>query len=199
MQYRAIEPGIEVNGQTVWAIVDGFGAFTSMGSKYLLNEGLGELGLDGVARIEPGRWYSQEAWLRAFQRIGTEMGDSALHLIGLKIPANAIFPPWVVDVDSAIKSIDVAYHLNHRKQGEVMFDMASGRMLEGIGHYGYLRPEPRQNRLVCLCDNPYPCAFDMGIITTMARKFARQARVDHQPGEPCRKQGADSCTYVVTW
>lgn len=199
MQYRAIEPGIEVNGQTVWAIVDGFGAFSMMGSRYLLNEGIGEKGPDGIVRVQPERWYGQEAWLRAFEKIGTEMGDSALHLIGLKIPANAIFPPWVVDVDSAVKSVDVAYHLNHRKRGEVMFDTNSGAMLEGIGHYGYARPDPKVNRIVSVCDNPYPCAFDMGILTTMARKFARLARVEHQPGAPCRKSGADSCTYEVTW
>jgi len=199
MQYRAIEPGIEVNGQTVWTIVDGFGAFTVMGSNYLLAEGIGVADANGVVQIDKERWYSQEAWLRAFERIGKEMGDSALNLIGLKIPANAIFPPWVVDVDSAIKSVDVAYHLNHRREGEVMFNTENGKMLEGIGHYGYRHDVAGEKRIVSVCDNPYPCSFDTGILTTMARKFTRHPRIEHDPSQPCRKNGADSCTYVITW
>jgi hypothetical protein len=198
MEYRAIEPGIEVNGQTVFSVVDGFGAFTRMGSRYLLDEGIGEPEPDGSVRVERERWYSQEAWLRAFERIGKELGGSALHLIGLKIPANAIFPPWVVDIDSALRSIDVAYHLNHRKQGQVMFDVAAGTMLEGIGHYGFSR-DPAAKRILCGCDNPYPCDFDAGIVASMARRFVEHARVEHDPAEPCRKRGADRCTYVVSW
>jgi hypothetical protein len=33
---------------------------------------------------------------------------------------------------------------------------------------------------------------------SMARKFEPHAAVEHDHGS-CRKQGADVCTYVVTW
>ncbi len=137
MEYEAFEKGIEVNGQTVWAIVDGFKAFTLLASQYLLEEKIGERGETGVAVVRPDGWYSQEAWLRVFKKIGTSVGDSVLFQIGASIPRNAKFPPWVTDVHSAIKSIDIAYHMNHRKGGEDMFDPTAGKMLEGIGHYGY--------------------------------------------------------------
>jgi hypothetical protein len=91
-----------------------------------------------------------------------------------------------------------AYHLNHGKHGRVMFDVESGTMLEGIGHYGYL-PVAGENRIVSTCRNPYPCDFDLGILTAMAKRFAPDATVDHVEGETCRKSGADECTYVVTW
>jgi hypothetical protein len=190
---------IEVNGQTVYAIVDGFGAFTVMGSRYLIDEGIGRPDETGVVRIEREQWYPQRAWLRAFDRIGREMGDAALMLIGKKIPSNAIFPPWVVDVDSAIKSVDVAYHLNHRKNGAVMFAPETGAMLEGIGHYGYQRGSPTERLILSVCDNPYPCAFDMGILISMAHRFVRSARVEHAPAAPCRKNGDGHCTYRITW
>jgi hypothetical protein len=198
MQFKAAESGIEVLGQTVYAVVDGFGAFSMIGSKYLADVGLGSLGPDGVIQLVNEGWYAQERWLTAFERISREIGDSALHLIGKRIPLNAVFPPWVTDVDSAIRSVDVAYHLNHRKQGQVMFDLEKGTMLEGIGHYGYAREDGAKPRIVSRCDNPYPCAFDQGILTSMTQRFARSGRVEHAPGD-CRKQGAETCTYVVTW
>jgi hypothetical protein len=50
-----------------------------------------------------------------------------------------------------------------------------------------------------VCDNPYPCAFDRGIITAMAQGFELQAKVVHDDAKPCRKQGAESCTYIASW
>ena len=41
MQFRAFEPGIEVNGQTVHAIVDGFSILKRIPSSILLDEGIG--------------------------------------------------------------------------------------------------------------------------------------------------------------
>ncbi|XXF79092.1 hypothetical protein P2318_04880 [Myxococcaceae bacterium GXIMD 01537] len=198
MQFVPFEEGIEVNGQTVWSIVDGFRAFSVLASTYLLQEGIGSADRNGIAVVDHSAWYPQKAWLRAFEKISAQLGDSVLLDIGKAIPRNAVFPPSVKDIHTGIQSIDVAYHLNHRKQGKVMFDVASGRMLEGIGHYGY-EPVPRQNRIICVCENPYPCAFDRGIITAMAERFVPGAVTVHDDAQPCRKRGASSCTYVVTW
>jgi hypothetical protein len=198
VEYEAFEKGIEVNGQTVWAIVDGFRAFSMMASEFLLAEKIGEKGQNGVAVVRPDAWYSQEAWLRVFKKIGTSVGEAVLFQIGLSIPRNAKFPPWVIDVHSAVKSIDIAYHMNHRKQGKEMFDPADGTMLEGIGHYGYEGAADGRH-IISVCKNPYPCSFDRGIITTMAQKFAPIAQVVHDDSKPCRRKGADNCTYIVTW
>jgi len=197
MQFKAFEPGIEVNGQTVYTIVAGFKGFTNIASKMLLDVGVGTAGVDGLVEIDPAAWYPQESWLRAFEQISEDVG-AVLYTIGLEIPNNARFPPWVQDVHSAVKSIDIAYHMNHRKDGQVMFDPESGTMLEGIGHYGCAPVEGR-DRIVSVCENPYPCDFDLGILTTMAMKFQPGARVLHDDRQPCRKDGADSCTYIVEW
>jgi hypothetical protein len=198
MQYKAFEPGIEVNGQTVYAIVDGFHVSKKLPSQILLAEGIGTADASGIVQVDPAAWYSQEAWLRAFERIAKEVGAPNLLAIGLKIPENAKFPPTIIDIKSAIASIDVAYHLNHRKQGRVMFDEPSGTMLEGIGHYGY-EPVVGKRAIISRCENPYPCDFDRGILTAMARRFEKAAVVQHDDTEPCRQRGAESCTYLVTW
>jgi hypothetical protein len=199
MEFQAFEPGIEVNGQTVWAIVDGFIFSKQTPSRILVAEGIGTMGKDSVVKIDPNAWYSQEAWLRAFKQISSSLGPQVLMNIGKRIPENAIFPPWVVDIDTAIQSIDVAYHLNHRKQGKVMFDLGTKEMLEGIGHYGYERPNPHKALIVSECANPYPCDFDRGILSTMARRFEPTATVAHVNEQRCRKTGADSCVYHVKW
>jgi hypothetical protein len=198
MQFKAFEEGIEVNGQTVYAIIDGFKHFRSLAAKFLLNNGIGESDQEQGVIIDPEAWYSQEAWLDAFEAIAKAVGDSVLFQIGVSIPRNAQFPPWVVDIESAVKSVDIAYHMNHRKQGQIMFNPENMSMTEGIGHYGFEKIEGK-NIIVSKCENPYPCDFDCGIMTTMASKFEVQAAVAHNDSEPCRKNGADSCTYMITW
>lgn len=198
MQFVPFEEGIEVNGQTVWAIVDGFRAFSVLASTFLLKEGIGSQDKNGLAVVDPKAWYQQRAWLRAFEKISSQLGDAVLLEIGRAIPRNAQFPPSVRDIDSAIQSIDVAYHLNHRKRGQVMFNEATGRKLEGIGHYGYQRV-PGQNRIISVCENPYPCAFDRGILSAMATRFEPTALTVHDDSKPCRKNGGASCTYIISW
>jgi hypothetical protein len=198
MQFKAFETGIEVNGQTAYAIIDGFKEFKQVASTFLLQEGIGRRRPDGLAQVDPGAWFAQEAWLRAFENIATRLGDAALFRIGMAIPKNARFPPWVADIDSAIRSIDIAYHMNHRRQGKELFDAQSGALAEGIGHYGYLRKHGK-SEIVSVCNNPYPCAFDRGILTAMARRFQARAVVTHDDTRACRKRAADSCTFIIAW
>ena len=193
-----IEEGIEASCGAVSSVVEGFAAFKKIPSDILLGLGIGRAGNDGLVQLDPNEWIPLPLWLRAFQEIERAVGTGALFAIGLKIPDTAIFPPWVTDVHTAIKSIDTAYHLNHRKNGRVMVNTDSGKMTDGIGHYGYV-PIPGESRILSRVANPYPCDFDKGILTAMARRFAPSAWVDHLEPEVCRKKGADGCTYLVSW
>lgn len=198
MEFKSFEEGIEVNGRTVYTIVAGFRVVKSLPSKILLENGIGNKTEDGKVEIEASAWYPQQSWLDAFKVIAKKMGDSVLYQIGLKIPENADFPDWVQDIESAIKSIDIAYHMNHRKNGTIMFNTENGEILEGIGHYGFEKVDG-ENKIISVCDNPYPCDFDKGIITFMARKFQPKALVKHDESISCRKKGDESCAYTITW
>lgn len=198
MQFKSFAPDIEVNGQTVWSIVDGFISKRTP-SRVLADEGIGTLNAEGLVEIDKSHWYPQDAWLRAFEKISTTLGDHVLFSIGKRVPENATFPPWVVDIVSAIKSVDIAYHLNHRKAGKVMFDTRDGAMIEGIGHYGFQPAAAPARLIVSECHNPYPCDFDLGILTAMARRFQPLATVSHADAKHCRKAGGESCTYHVKW
>ena len=177
-QFRAFASGVEVNGETVLSVVAGLKGFTDAGLKLLAE--------NGIENPQPGQWYSQQAWLNAFKSIAEGVGPSALKSIGNMIPANAQWPPEVDTIEKGLASIDVAYHINHRG-GE-------------IGYYHFESTGFRSGQMVC--KNPYPSDFDLGIIEAVARKFAPEGafvvvRLDEMA--PTRKQGADACTYWVSW
>jgi len=178
-QFKAFAAGVEVNGETVLSVVDGMGAFQSKAIQILAE--------NGISNPQAGKWYSQQAWLDAFKVIAEKMGGATIFLIGKGIPKNAQFPSDIDTLDKALASIDIAYHMNHRG-GE-------------IGSYRYEKLTERSAKLTCR--NPYPCDFDRGIITTMVQKFKPKGvlniKVRHDDTSPCRKEGADSCTYFIEW
>jgi hypothetical protein len=197
MQFKPFEPGIEVFGASIDAIVDAFKLFPSIALKRLVNAGIGSMrGKDVV--VNRDSWYPQANWLSVFEGIASEVGPRALVQIGQHVPKHAPFPPSINDIHGAMGSMDAAYHMNHRKGGRVMFDPGTGQMLSGIGNYGYA-PVPRERRIISVCENPYPCDFDRGIISALAARFERGSRVTHDDSAPCRKNGADSCKFIIAW
>src|SRR5215471_4974219 len=198
MEFKPFEPGIEVSGESLGAIVDGFKKYPTVAMKYLVKYGVLKAQNGKTPSVDRAAWFPLEEWLRAYEGIAKEVGVNSLYGIGRGIPENATFPPHVKDIHSGLGSIDVAYYMNHRKNGAVMFDPKTGSMSEGIGHYHY-KPTANENKAVCVCENPYPCDFDRGIIAAMASRFEPTAKAVHDAQAPCRKKGAESCTYVVWW
>jgi hypothetical protein len=192
-QFKAFNDKVEVNGQTVLSVVGGMGAFHNAALRILK-----ENGIDNPARDQ---WYHQQAWLNAFKQIYESIGESTLYSIGRSIPESAEFPPEINDIYKALEAIDVAYHMNHRLGGAVMFDPGTGKMVEGVGHYRYEKISDRSVKITC--NNPYPSEFDRGIIAALAEKFkpkdAVSVKVHLDEKQPTRKNGGDSCTYIVTW
>jgi len=190
--FVAFDAKTMVNGETVNSVLDGMGAFKSMALK-ILSE-------NGIDNPTAGKWYSQQGWLNAFKAISEKIGQRTLINIGAAIPKNAKFPPQINDIEKALSAIDVAYHMNHQINGKVLFDPTMGKMSEGIGHYTAKKISDREIHVIC--ENPYPCQFDMGIVKEMAEKFKPAGAVlstIHDDSKPCRHKGANSCTYIVKW
>ena len=177
--YGAFQEGVEVNGETVLAVVEGMGRFQHLAFEILADH--------GITAPRAGAWYSQQAWLNAFRDIGDRLGPASLLQIGKKIPQLAQWPQGVQDIHQALASIDVAYHLTHR----------GGK----IGTYQYVALGPRTGRMTCR--NPYPCDFDQGILLSIARRFcppdSALLDIPHRPEDPCRKRGAEECIYLLEW
>ncbi len=192
-QFVAFSAGVEVNGQTVMSVVSGMSTistFKEMALKILASK--------GIADPKPDAWYPQQAWLDAFKEIAAKIGSQTLLSIGKKIPENADWPPFVNSIETALSSIDIAYHMNHRINGKVMFDPGTGKLLEGIGHYTFEKVSDKKVKVVC--QNPYPCDFDRGIVEAAATKFKPAgALVRVTTTDDGRKRGGESSTYTVEW
>lgn len=176
-QLEALDSDVEVNGQTVQAFVDGVpDAFE--------RKTLDILASNGIESPTSDDWYPQQAWLDAFAEIAETVGENTLSKIGEAIPRNAEWPPGVEGIVSGLESIDDAYHRNHR--GGVVGTYESERVDDGMVHVR--------------CDNPYPCAFDQGIIAEVTREFTDSGvpRVI-EIGDECRDEDGDECVYEVTW
>jgi hypothetical protein len=181
-EFTAFNSNVKVNKQTILAIVNGMGSI-GIFKKMAIDA----LKTNGIDLTQSQQWFSQQAWLDTFKHIAKEMGPQTLFQIGKKIPENAKFPPHINSLEEALNSIDVAYHLNH-KDGE-------------IGYYKSIIVDNRS--AVMVCNNPYPCEFDRGIIEGMCQKFKSTKTVffvvEHDDKQLCRQNGADSCTYFISW
>jgi len=178
-QFKAFSRGVEVNGETVLSVLEAMDVFRAQ-AVTILEE-------NGVVDPLPGKWYQQQAWLNAFKYIAEEIGPNTLYGIGRKIPEHAQFPPDIDSIEKALGAIDVAYHMNHRG-GE-------------IGHYNFESTGKKSGRIIC--NNPYPCDFDYGLIESMAKRFqpadSIMVMVSHDTTGSCRKNGGENCIYKITW
>lgn len=173
-QFQSFADGVTVNGQTVISVIEGM--------KHSREKAIQILGNHGITNPQKEEWYPQQSWLNSFKEIAESIGTYALYCIGVTIPDNAQFPPAIDSLEKALASIDIAYHLNHRG-GE-------------IGYYKFLKDV--DGSLHFICNNPYPCEFDRGIIEGVARKYITAEQlvlVKHDDTAPCRDKDADSCTY----
>ncbi len=188
--------GIEVDGRNVQNVLAAFRLIPRIAVDVLTKHAIGRLGPDGTIETEPGAWYALDAWLVAMNDILDRVGPAKMREIGTLVPTYASFPPNITSAAEAMQACDFAYHLNHRKDGTVMFDPATGTLIDGIGHYRFERTDERRGTMTC--DDPYYCDFDRGIMIGLGTRFATKTHVTHADGG-CRKDGADRCTYLIRW
>lgn len=189
-EYKAFSVAVEVNGQTILSVVKGMPGYESTALKILQE--------NGISDIQDDNWYPQQAWLDAFKEIASKIGVNTLRSIGAKIIESAKFPPNVNSVETALSSLDIAYHMNHRVMGKILFDPDKGVTGEGIGHYYFQKKA--ENEFILTCENPYPCDFDKGLLKGTVEKFIKpgqKAEFLENVKAGCRKSHGQKCTYLV--
>jgi len=180
-QYNVLDRDVEINGQTILATLEGVSRFSET-YKQQVRDTLADNGID---EPKPNEWYSQQAWLNAFEVLATELEPHLLDRIGEQIPETAEWPTELSTVEDALQSINIAYQQNHRG-----------------GEIGYYRVTEIEDKVGTIrCKNPYPCPFDRGIIRAVTQQFAPVERLVfiEETGEECRREHGDSCVYTVYW
>ncbi|MDY7229356.1 hypothetical protein [Hyalangium rubrum] len=187
----------QVLGANLQNIMGGFGSFTLIASKFLLEEGIGTADEMMMVQFKPDGWYPLDRFLRVFDRIHAEFGNFTLRQVGVHVPKNAVFPPQVTDLLSAFKTMDMGYYMNHGYKGQPLFNPDTGEMKEGIGHY---KPTVGAvaNRITVESTTSYPCPFEEGMVTALAQRFKPTAIVTHDKSN-CRSRNGSSCVYSVSW
>ncbi len=191
-QFIAFDQNVEVNKETIMSVINSMEKGKATRISILEKNGI---------YTEKKEWYPQQSWLNAFKEIAATLGDMNLFLIGKAIIDSAKFPP-IKSLEEALRSLDVAYHMNHRIKGKVMFDSQTGTKTEGIGHYKLTEFNAAAKHAIMVCDNPYPSKFDEGIITQLVRKFKTTAATESiklDLAKETRIKGGRSCTYNITW
>jgi hypothetical protein len=135
--------------------------------------------------------------LAALDDILKTVGPAKMFEIGQNVPKNAPFPPSIRDIHSAAASIRAAYLMSHRIRGTPMFDMATGRCLDGIG-YNTMTSQPGAAPIFIEVDSPYPCDLSRGVVSGLVRRFELGAVVGHH-SRRCRKNGGGACVYDIVW
>ena len=170
--------GVEVRGEIVLAMVEGMRGFRKRYRHLLAEHGLDD--------PQPDCWYSQDELLDIFETLSADVGPLAISDMGARVANDAKFP---AEIDSAEEALT---HLNAF--------LRSGHRGANLGSYVFEKTGEDSGTIVC--NTPYPCDFDRGLIEAVALRFRPQgswnATVRHEEAA-CSKRGGDSCTYVVQW
>lgn len=174
---------------------DAFKTLPDVPRTVFARHGLCTVGADG--EIEVVDVAPLEKLITAMNELCNLVGPQRVFEIGLNIVERAALPQGVTDIVSAMKSMDMGYHMNHMVDGRPMLDLETGTMLEGIGHYQCTYAS--KHRVMMEVDVPYNCDMDRGIMQGWARKFEPSALVTHIEPSVCRKNRAPRCRYEVSW
>ncbi|CAA6827793.1 MAG: Unknown protein [uncultured Aureispira sp.] len=145
--------------------------------KILEKEGLKQLGLD--------TWYPLKSSLACYAQIAEDFGPNTIFDLGKSVPEHAQFPLDIDSIENALDSIDATYKLSH-KGGY-------------IGFYKMISHDVEGKKIIMQCYNPYPCDFDRGLLTAMARKFQSGVKVVVDETKPTKKKGGDESWYIVSY
>ncbi|WP_225412732.1 hypothetical protein [Stigmatella hybrida] len=170
---------IEVSGRALMALLSAMRLVQDKTVKLLAGH--------GIAPVERDAWYPLGAVLASMRTILVQIGPNTMKTVGRHLPDHVPFPTPVDSIEAALRAIDAAYKASHRGTGD-------------IGGYAYTSQGNRTGRLVC--DNPYPCQMDEGVIEAMTERFRPKdsffVHVTHEP-QQCRERGGPLCAYIVRW
>jgi hypothetical protein len=198
MQRYSAYSDIQVRGSILQTFSSGLGSSWRLINRFMLAEDLGTMGPHGLIEFDPMGWYPLPGHLRVLDRIRKDFGDVAVRQLAATIPRFVASLSSSRDIRSLFRDVDKAFHLSHGKNGEPMYCEQTGRMTEGIGHYGVETPAD-QKQILCEGTAPYPCVFDEGLLLSLAQIHEPTATLAHLTPEICRALGSPGCTYSVTW
>jgi hypothetical protein len=166
-------------GNVVLVLLDSFGAYRARGEKVIAR-----YLADGDKAIEPHGQYPLQKILYGLRDLSEQFGTGFLNRVGRHVFEHAHIPPGLDTLHAFLAATNQAYQMNHVN--------ADGK----IGSYEWTQVSDRSGRM--RCDNPYPCAFDEGLLLGIGTMFGVELKVVHDESS-CRRRDGDHCTYQLEW
>lgn len=175
-QFIAFDENVEVSGRVIAAI---FGGASHMQNEAEASTLFKQHNLYPFAEDE---WYPQQYCLDVLKEL-----DATGDLLGIgmvMIPDDSLFLKMKT-IPESLGLINMRYQQAHRGGN--------------AGDYRYVLDQERIGRMIC--HTPYPAEFDFGILYAIIRHYLSDdtMRIIWDSKIPNRKQGADSCEFIIKW
>ncbi len=181
-EYKASSPTLEIIGGMIVSI---WAAFPENFQKMIR----GILSKHGVADINPQDWYLLQPALDTLKEIEEKFGHHILSQVGEQAALRAPLPPEIKTFKECMSALNVTIQKMHRGGSP------GGYQVEEEKGQGFIRYR-------VTASTPFPCSLTRGYLESFARRFApegvRDIVITHDENLPCRRNGAETCTYVIT-
>lgn len=133
----------------------------------------------GIETVHPDEWYPLGALCEAVEDLVETAGADPVVAAGKRCGERATADAGTVP--DALVALDAAYRRGHRGDA---------------GGYGFRQIGPTDGRVEC--STPYPCTLDRAVVGGAA-VAATDGFVRLAEASTCRDDGADRCTYELSW
>ncbi|MDD4964850.1 MAG: hypothetical protein PHI11_13125 [Gallionella sp.] len=180
-QFIAFEKDAEVAGHAILTCLNCFPEYFRADVERLLKE-------KNIVDIAPIKWFNLQNYLDVLKEVSTRYGANTLFNVGVAIGEGAPSSPETT-LQSALAAWDALYRSHHHNAY--------------LGYIKLLSFDNQAKKAVVEVKTPYPCHFERGLATALARKFKPQDAgfidVQLDKSKPSRLDGADSSFYVIYW
>jgi hypothetical protein len=180
MKYIAFSPETQVTGRSVILMFDNPFPYTNPSIPELL-------AAEGLINIKEEQWYSQQQCLNVLEQIEKHHGSEALYQLGKSV-FEKVSIYRATDMEAEFLFLDTGYQLTHQF-GE-------------IGYYELIEYNEEKHYAVVECYNPYPSAFDAGILEALARKHVgadTKVEIILDTTKENRPAGGSRCFFTIKW
>jgi hypothetical protein len=182
-EYKVSSPNAELLGGMIYSLWTAFPeGFQDMIKKVLAKH--------GTVDVVPENWYRLQPVLDALKEIEGSHGHYLLRDVGQQAAERAPVPPEIGSLKAVLFSLNPTLHKFHRGGNVGGYEVKEEQTTQGLTRYQVI------------ASTPYPCSLTGGYLEGFAKRFGasdwKEVLVRHDEASPCRRQGAETCTYILT-
>jgi hypothetical protein len=182
-EYKISSPNAELLGGMIYSLWTAFPeSFQEMLKKVLAKHGLED--------VVPENWYRVQPVLDSLKEIEENFGHYLLREVGQQAAERAPIPPEITSLQAVLFALNPTLHKFHRGGNIGGYEVTEQKTDQGLTRYQVV------------ASTPYPCSLTGGYLEGYSKRYGpadwKEVLVRHDDASPCRRHGAETCTYIVT-